>query len=91
MANAMSVAMGIPHPRALWPSRVDEGVQQRRNQDAAERRKNGKRGLTRRGQFSCDQLSLNFQAHDEEKYGHQSVVNPEVELMAQGESAQPHR
>src|SRR3954454_20441046 len=88
-ANAMSVAMGIAHPRPPPPparaARVDAQVEECGEHHAPGR---GDRRQARGAwvaQLAAHELALDLQADDEEEDGHQSVVDPVLQVLGDGE------
>ena len=79
-AKAMSVAVGIAHPRRASPSPPSErdggDEDQRGHDDAADGRDDRHHGLGRRAQVADEELALELQPRDEEEDREQAVAGP---------------
>ena len=73
MAKAMSVAVGIPQRRRRTV--VEGQIDQRRREHTARRGHDRQDRLARRRKFAADDLTFDFEPHDEEENHHQSVVD----------------
>ena len=79
-AKAMSVAVGIAHPRRASPSAptISDGgdEDQRGHDDAADGRHHRHHRLGRRAQVADEELALELEPRDEEEDGEQAVAGP---------------
>ena len=71
-------------------AQVEGQIDQRRGRHAARRRQYGGQGLSGGGQFSGQHFAFDFQTHQKEKDGHQAVVHPEDQRLAQFVAFRPH-
>ena len=78
-AKAMSVAAGIA--QTVQGERVvavvDGDVDRGGEDEAADGAEARQQGLARRGQLPVDELALDLEADQQEKHGHQAVVDPQ--------------
>ena len=75
-ANAMSVAIGMPHPAqrlGVAGPEGDDHEDRRRNDHAAGRGEDREQGDSSLAELADRQLALDLQADDEEEQGHQPV------------------
>ena len=78
-ANAISVAIGMPQPRAASRTLIECKIDQRRHHHAADRCNDRQCGLAHIGQLAYQHLALQLHAHDKKEQRHQSVVDPVVQ------------
>ena len=87
-ANAMSVAIGMPHPSAPVAAGVEREVDQRRARPCRRaRRRPAARRAARLAQLALDELALDLEADDEEEDRHQAVVDPVLQVERRARSS----
>ena len=82
-AKAMSVAIGIPHPRPVSPPPAIGEVDQGGRHHAADRGHDRQGGHAEPPQLARDDLALDLEADHEEEQRHQPVVDPEVQILVE--------
>ena len=78
-AKAMSVAMGIAHPRASIPPAVRQEIDRSGDRHPADRAGDRQRRLARGRQFARQHLAFDLQPDQEKEDRHQPVVDPLME------------
>ena len=68
-------------PRAAASTRVDQQVEECRDDHASERRRNGHRGKAAVGQVPDQDLALYLERDQKEEPGHQQVVDPVAQVL----------
>ncbi|MNZ79442.1 hypothetical protein D3C78_980450 [compost metagenome] len=70
---------------------IQREINQRGNHDTTEGGNDRQRGQPPAGQGSLVDLTANLHAHDQEEYGHQGIVDPEVQRLGNDVTAQAKR
>ncbi len=84
-AKAMSVAIGTPQPLMEGRPWFSDGVDQGRDEHAAQRRGQRECGAPKLAQLPAVDLATDLEPDDEEEDRHQPVVDPEMEVALEGE------